>query len=60
MVDQFQFKKGTVDRGTLWRKIAESLNRCKEIKFKLGMRRVRERFTDIQIEYLTITRQISV
>jgi len=45
VVDPFQFKKGTVDRGKLWTKIAESLNSCKEIKFKVGMRSVRERFT---------------
>ena len=52
MVEPFQFKKGTVDRGKLWTKIAESLNSCKEIKFKVGMRSVRGRFTDIQKDYL--------
>lgn len=52
VVEPFQFKKSTVDRGKLWTKIAESLNSCKEIKFKVGMRSVRERFTDIQKEYL--------
>lgn len=52
VVEPFQFKKGTVDRGKLWTKIAESLNSCKEIKFRVGMRSVRERFTDIQKEYL--------
>ena len=52
MVEPFQFKKGTVDRGKLWTKIVESLNSCKEMKFKVGMRSVRERVTDIQKEYL--------
>ena len=48
VVEPFQFKKGTVDRGKLWTKIAESLNSCKEIKLEVGMRSVREGFTNIQ------------
>jgi len=32
VVEPFQLKKGTVDRGKLWTKIAEALNSCKEIK----------------------------
>lgn len=50
VVDPFQFKKGTVDRGKLWTKITESLNSCKEIKFKVGMRSVRERFTAAKLQ----------
>lgn len=52
VVEPFQFKKGTVARGQLWTKIAESLNSCKELKFRIGLRSVRERFTEIQKEYL--------
>lgn len=52
VVEPFQSKKGTVARGQLWTKIAQSLNSCKELKFRVGMRSVRESFSDKQEEYL--------
>ena len=45
-------RKGTPERGTIWKNIAESLNAIKEPIFKVELRSVREHFNLLQKKYL--------
>ena len=42
-------QKGSSERGNVWKSIAESLNRMKEIYFKIDDRAVRDRFKVIEV-----------
>ena len=42
--EPFRFKAGTREKGQVWDKIANSLNNCKELRFLVNQRGVRERF----------------
>ena len=44
VIEPYQFKKGTVERGNLWTAIADNLNNVQEIKFRIKPRSVRERY----------------
>ena len=57
VVEPFRHKKGSVERGKAWTRIADALNSCSELEFKVNMRSVRERFTLIQKEYIKRNRQ---
>jgi hypothetical protein len=49
--EPYKYKKGSNDRGKLWTKIAETLNKNGEVKFKVGQRGVRERIERLQKKY---------
>ena len=40
----FKFKERTVERGKIWYEIANRLNNCQTLKFRVNKRLVRERF----------------
>ena len=40
----FKFKERTVERGKIWNEIANRLNNCQTLKFRVNKRSVRERF----------------
>ena len=44
VIEPYQFKKGTVERGNLWIAIDDNLNNVQEIKFRVKQRSVRERY----------------
>ena len=50
VTEPFRFKKGTVERGKAWGKVADNLNSANSegTKFKVSMRSVRDRFNLIQ------------
>ena len=55
--EPFKYKKGSVDKGRIWTEIADSLNSCKELQFKVTQRSVRERFSLIQSRFQKQTRE---
>ena len=53
VTEPFMFKKGSVDKGKVWTEVADSLNSCRELQFKVKQRSVRERFALLQAKYKT-------
>ena len=47
----FQFKERTVERGKIWDEIANRLNNCETVKFRVTKRSVRERFKLIKEKF---------
>lgn len=47
----FKFKERTVERGKLWDEIANRLNNCQTLKFRVNKRSVRERFKLIEEKF---------
>ena len=47
----FKFKERTVERGKIWKKIANRLNNCQTLKFRVNKRSVRERFKLIKEKF---------
>ncbi|KAL7388321.1 hypothetical protein ABVT39_011495 [Epinephelus coioides] len=48
VTEPFKHKKGSVERGKMWNRVAESLNSCQELHFKVTQRAVREKFVALQ------------
>lgn len=51
VIEPYMYKKGSIERGKGWSKIADNLNSCTEIKFKVNQRSVRERFSLLQTRF---------
>lgn len=49
--EPFKYKKGSIDKGKAWFIIADPLNSCLDLQFKVSQRSVRERFALIQEKY---------
>lgn len=47
----FKFKERTVERGKIWDEIADRLNNCQTLKFRVNKRSVRERFKLIKEKF---------
>ena len=47
----FKFKERTVERGKIWDHIANRLNNCQTLKFRVNKRSVRERFKLIKEKF---------
>ena len=47
----FKFKERTVERGKIWDEIANRLNNCQTLKFRVNKRSVRERFKLIKEKF---------
>jgi hypothetical protein len=47
----FKFKERTVERGKIWDQIANQLNTCQTLKFRVNKRSVRERFKLIKEKF---------
>ena len=51
VVEPFKFKKGSVEKGKVWTEIAASLNSCRELKFRVTQKSVRERFSLLEAKF---------
>ena len=47
----FKFKETTVERGKIWDEIANRLNNCQTLQFRVTKRSVRERFKLIKEKF---------
>ena len=47
----FKFKERTIERGKIWDEIANRLNNCQTLKFRVNKRSVRERFKLIKEKF---------
>lgn len=49
--EPFKFKKGSLEKGKVWTDVAESLNSCRDLQFKVNQRSVRDRFALLQSKF---------